>query len=210
MVVTALEKGKKNKDRTNIYVDDEYSFSLYNLIIIKRNIRVGTVISQEIIENLKKQDEFLGCYNNACLILSYGQNTKKNLRDKLIKKGYDKNIIPLVIKKLDEKKYLNDVDFALEYVALLLKKGYGKKIISQKLYEKGIEKPDRDFALSSIDMEEIIKWAIEYANKISHKYEGEKELVFALTKRGYNYDVAKRAAKEIAYEDEELNGYNKV
>ncbi len=82
-------------------------------------------------------------YQHALKILNFAPQTEQMLSIKLIKKGYSKNIIEEVIKKLKDENLINDVYYAKIYAESLVKNKYlGSNKLYLKLITKGINKDD--------------------------------------------------------------------
>ena len=83
--------------------------------------------------------DFEMIYQKALRLLDYSNQTEKTLFNKLIKKGYNKDIIRKVIERLKENQILNQDQYAEIYSENLAKiKLYGPSRIYIKLKEKGI------------------------------------------------------------------------
>ena len=61
-MITKIELGKRNKERVNIYIDNEYAFSISAELVYKENLKVKDKINVEILKKLADEDNYE--YNN--------------------------------------------------------------------------------------------------------------------------------------------------
>ncbi|OOB77597.1 MAG: hypothetical protein BEN19_01720 [Epulopiscium sp. Nuni2H_MBin003] len=122
--------------------------------------------------------------NKALDYIAYSPRTKKQVIEKLA--YYDDDIIRQVIDFLEEYNYINDVNYAqnyLEHQLTINNKSIRK--IKQELYFKGIDKIDIE--------EEHIKLELENISKVLDKldYKTQDKNIKKLLSRGFNYSDIK-------------------
>ncbi len=155
-VITRLVQGKKNPNRVNLYLDDEFAFALSIDEVGKKSLKRGLELSQGEIEDLKKADSDEYIYGKILNFLSFRPRTVKEVRDRLWKyEVKDEDSQNLVIDKLKSKGYLDDIAFARWFIESrnthrprsismlkmeLSQKGVPKDIISDLVATMGDEK----------------------------------------------------------------------
>lgn len=124
----------------------------------------------------------IDCLNYTLKILSRKDYFSKELKMKLIEKGYNLPDIDEVIDHLIKEKYINDESLVERKINYLQNKGWGEFKIYKYLLEKGMSK---EFVKSSLkkylDNELEIKNIIKYSKK---KKEFEKKIRY-LTSKGF-------------------------
>ena len=85
-IITKIEIGKRNRERVNIYIDDEFAFSLSAEIVYKENLAPKQVIDVEKLTRLAREDEFMKCKSSALKIVERSYKTEKEIFNKLITK----------------------------------------------------------------------------------------------------------------------------
>ncbi|MGQ9845378.1 MAG: regulatory protein RecX [Caldisericia bacterium] len=124
----------------------------------------------------------IDCLNYTLKILSRKDYFSKELKMKLIEKGYNLSDIDEVIDHLIKEKYINDESLVERKINYLQNKGWGEFKIYKYLLEKGMSK---EFIKSSLenylDYELEIKNIIKYSKK---KKEFEKKVRY-LTSKGF-------------------------
>lgn len=202
--ITNIEEQKRNKERVNVYVDNDYAFSLSKEVLVKEKIKVNDIIDMEKMHRISKEDNFMKCKSAALRIIERTIKTEKEIREKLVSKEYDEEAINRSIDFLKEYNFLNDENYARMYVRDK-SKGQGKNKIKYSLIRKGLDEETILEELSKIDEEEEENIAYEMALKKynvikkreSDDYKLSPKLYRFLISKGYGYDVASRVIKRI-------------
>ncbi len=116
-IVTRLVQGKKNPNRVNLYLDDQFAFALSIDEVAKHGLKKGLELTGSQIESLKDNDDTEYVYAKILNFLSYRPRTVKEVRDRLYK--YDVRDVAkqdLLISKLESKGYLDDLAFARWFI----------------------------------------------------------------------------------------------
>ena len=172
-----------NGEEIKISEDTLVNFGLYK----------GQEVEEEFVENLKFEDE-----KSEALLLSYKflqrNKTKQQLVDYLYKNKIQRDIIDLVLPILEEKKYLNDEDYARRYLsdALNIKK-YGKIKTRYMLMSKGIDKKIIEKVMEDYDYELEYMNALELIEKRISKDETDPKIINSaknyLQGRGFEFEI---------------------
>lgn len=155
--------------------------------------------------------DFEEFYNKALKFLSYRPRSEKEVRDNLIKKKASGSTIDLIIKKLQEQKFLNDKEFTKWWIEQrTLVKPTGKRLIKIELKRKGVDKELVDEIFSSV--EDIVNNELELARKLVqrkiNKYKGlDRQKIYQrlggfLSRRGFDYDTIKKTIDEVISKEE--------
>ncbi len=152
-------------------------------------------------------DEFEQYLNKAFHFLSFRTRSEKEVRDNLLSKKASPEIIERIINSLKEHKFLNDEDFARQFIESRLRfKPKGIRIIKMELKQKGIDQAIIDEAinrLSTDDENNPVNNDLESAKKLVDKkmprYKGlEKQEIYNklgafLARRGFDWDTIKKS-----------------
>lgn len=124
-----------------------------------------------------KADNKYSAFDTATYYLSFKDRTEKEIRDKLIEKGYSESEIDTSISKLLEYGYINDAHYTFLYIkSNIYKKGI--KLIKNELAKKGISK-------ELVDEQYDIYLDSEEPEKIDNTYELEFEVVNSIFERRF-------------------------
>lgn len=203
-VITKIEVQKRNKDRSNVYINNDYAFSLSNEIVYKEGLKINEKIDIERIKAIAKEDNYIKCKTTALRIVEKSNKSEKELIDKLILKGYDKEAIDKTMKVLKEYNFINDENYVKMYVKDKVKL-VGKKKIKYDLAKKGIKDKIIDEEIYNIDSEEerntaynlAIKKYNTIAKRETDRFKLSQKLYRFLLSKGYGYDIVSSVVKEI-------------
>lgn len=202
MKITNISQ-QKQADRENIFIDDKFAFGLSAELRYKYDLYVGKEIDDEFLNDILKAEEQNKVINHALNILSYSQNTRKDLYTKLMKKGYDEEFVLKAIEYCEERNYINDKLYAESFIKdkVNLSK-YGSKKIRYDLIAKGVDKEIVDEVLD-LDPEDEFERALELAKKRVRSYKNDdknaiyRKLGGYLQRRGYGYDIVSKVLRVI-------------
>lgn len=208
-IITKIEIQKKNKERVNIYLDEEYAFSISAELVYKENLKVKDVVDIEKLKSVADKESYLRCKNSALKIIERSYKTEKEVIEKLQMKGYEQNHIEASIEFLKEYKFLNDDYYAEAFIKDKLN-SKGSQRIKQDLIKKGIPRDKIEEKLEGIDKSAEKITARVLANKklrIIQKSENDTykisgKLYRFLISKGYTYDVVKEVVKDVMSIDE--------
>ena len=201
-IITKIEIQKNNKERVNIYIDDEFFTGLDLELVDNLKLKKGSIINEEKLKELISKDNFSKAKNKALRIVNKAEQSEKTLRDKL--SDYDENTINEVIEYMKELRYLDDKGFAqrIAYSNSNISR-FGKNKIKQNLYKKGIDKNDIEDVLSNLDEDTELENALYLARKRYKSIKNEdkrkvyQKLMQHLTYKGFSYNITKKAISNV-------------
>jgi regulatory protein len=137
--ITLIEPQKRNSKRRNIYLNDAFAFGLDQEVVIKHHLHEGDAVSDEMIQTVLQAEELVRAKQKALALLVYRTRSEAEIRDRLSQKGYDRQVIDLVVHDLERVGLLNDSSFASAYVQTrMIQKPMGKRLLIRELLDKGI------------------------------------------------------------------------
>lgn len=198
MIISNISFEKK---KFHILFDIGEEIEISEETLIEFGLYKGQEVEDEIIDKLKFEDE-----KTEALLLSYRflqrNKTEKQLIDYLYKNKISGEIIDTVIPILNEKKYLNDEDYARRYLndAMNIKK-YGKIKIIYMLRSKGIKNDiiekimrDYDYELEYLNAEDLLSKKLDAEEKDPKKINSAKKY---LQGRGFEFEIINFAVEEF-------------
>jgi regulatory protein len=191
--ITDIIQQKKNPNRVNIYVDNEYAFGLSRLIASK--LQIGQSISNEEIEELQTSDISKLGFQKSLNFLRYRPRSEYEVRRNLLKHDFSQVVIENVIKNLEELNLINDKEFASLWVDNRSEfNPKGRIALVSELRAKGIDEEIIDETLSNLDEESLAKKAAEKKSEQIKNLDWEeyqKILLGYLLRRGFTYHIAR-------------------
>lgn len=202
--ITKIEVQKRNKKRCNIYIDGEYSFSISNELVYKENLKINIEVDEEKLSKIAKEENYLKCKESALRIIERSYKSEKEMRDKLLEKGYNLEEIDKTIQFLVEYNFINNKAYAEMYVKDRLR-NQGSNKIKFALLRKGIEESIIEEVISNIntDNEELAALELgkkKYTQLIKKEgdiYKIKNKMCMFLVGRGYDYSLSKDVINKI-------------
>lgn len=202
--ITKIEAGKRNKDRANIYIDDEYAFSVNMEIVYKFGLKEKEEVNKERLLEISISENLSKCKETALRTVERSYKTEKEIRDKLLLKEFDDETIEKTVEFLKEYGFIDDSKFVRMFVKDRIR-NQGKNKIKYALLQKGVNKYLIDEVFEELDRDDEIKRAIELCEKKylsiikreSDDFKIKNKITRYLLGRGYDYDIAKECIREV-------------
>lgn len=213
--VTKLTPGVKDPNRVNVFLDGHFVLSLEINQVIDLGLKVDQEITKERLAELRRASEFGKLYQRSLEWVLTRPHSVREARDYLKRRQlkrkqlnrqrareekkplaeFDDDLLDAVLKRLVEKKYLDDAKFAAFYVEnRYVRKGISHKRLRMELRRKGIE-PEmitKTFeAVPRDEDEEIMKMIAKKRKKYN-----DFQLVGYLVRQGFNFYNAKTAVEK--------------
>lgn len=198
MKVTKIEQQKNNKDRWSIFLDGEFAFGINGEEVLAFKLYTGKDINPEELKKMIIEKDYSKAKDIALNFLSYRARSEKELRNKLISKEYDEEIIDRVVDFLKKYEYINDEKFAKSYIRDRIRlKPVGRKKLFYDLRQKGIKSGIIDHVLDNMDLNEVNNAEKLIKKKISNRDEldlKKKQKIYQfLLGKGFSYDTIRKA-----------------
>ena len=204
LVITKIEKQKKNSKRWNLYVDGEFACGISEDTFLNFGLRTNDEITEDTINGIKKFDEYQYAKKSALDFLSYRIRSIAEIKDKLKSKKISSGTIDKTIAHLGKLGLINDEEFAKQLVQSKMgKKPSGRKVIRQKLFQKGISKDTADKVIEELytpdkENELITDIYNKYTKKLEgkDKFQKRRKLFEHLIRKGFDIDAINELLNE--------------
>lgn len=202
-VITTLELQKRNKERVNVYLDDEYAFSLS--LVEASKLRKGQTLSDEEIALLRNDDAVIRAVDSALRFLAYRPRSTQEVRRNLTQKELNPVVIDSALDKLSQMGYLNDADFARFWVDNRTQfKPLGPRALRYELRQKGVADDLIEHVLAETEDPQALAYraAAERARRISRAtpQDFRKKIGSFLQRRGFNYETTHTVIEQLVTE----------
>lgn len=198
--ITAIEVQKKNPNRVNIYLDDQFAFGLSR--IVAAWLSAGQTLSDEKIAALQLDDAREVAMQKALRFLGYRPRSLQEVRANLEKNEIPEAVIDSTLKRLQENGLLNDQEFAQAWVENRNTfRPRSRRALSMELRRKGLDDEIVQKVLDETVNEDAL--ALEAARKYVRKVQGlewqdfRQKLGGFLGRRGFSYGVTAQVLREI-------------
>jgi regulatory protein len=194
--ITRLQIQQKNKERVNIFLDEEYAFSLE--LMLAAGLRKGQQLTEAEIAALQADDERKRAYAAALTFLGERVRSQAEVTQRLEQREFTPEAIAQTLARLQQEGYLDDTTFGQQWVANrqrfsprseralryeLRRKGMENSLIDEVIQEAEI---DEDAAAWAALQPKITRWQNLERAQFSQKAGG------FLARRGFGHEVARR------------------
>jgi regulatory protein len=209
-IITKITTQTKRTDRYNIFLDEKYSFSVDEEVLIKFQLKKGKEIDSLVLSQIQFQDEIQKSFTAALNYLAFRMRSEAEVRLFLKKKETEEPIINEVIHKLYQYNYLNELEFAKAYVRTHVNGGNKGPITLQlELKEKGISEKligqallEYPFDVQVEHAKRLIEKSIKKEKNISERALKQK-LEQMLSRKGFSHDCLLLALEDVKIEKDE-------
>jgi len=192
--VTLVETQRKQRGRVNIYIDDQFAFSLTNIVAESAGLRQGLQLADCEIRSLLERDSYQRAFDTALNFLSYRPRSEAEVRANLRRKKIAEDVVDRVMERLRETKLVDDSSFAeywLQNRETFSPRGW--RAIRMELRHKGVPQETIDETLpgEGDEAQNAYRAASKKATKIGTGdfREFRQKLGAYLVRRGFDYDV---------------------
>ncbi|MDO5038414.1 recombination regulator RecX [Clostridium sp.] len=202
--ITKIEQCKRNKERVNIYIDEEFVFAIYMELVYRFNLKVNEEVNKEKLIEIAKVENLSKCKDSALKTIERSYKTEKEIRDKLLNKEFDEETVEKTINFLKEYTFIDDLKFTKMYVKDRIRT-QGRNKIKYALIQKGVNKYLVDEVLEELDRNDEEERALLICEKkylsICKREEDDfkikNKLIRYMLGRGYEYEVARNVVSKI-------------
>jgi len=206
MIIKSVMPHPKHASQHVILLENGESLTVSEGALTQFYIYPGKDLSEEVKEALMTANIEQEIRNRALRLLDSRAMSRKELIDKLVQKGEDRERATAVADWLVDMGQLCEAEYAGSIVRHYAAKGYGRKRIEQELWRRGVEKELWEQALHEMptDTDETIDRFIEtkLRGEIPDRKE-EKRVTDALMRRGYGWDEIRLALRRYVESVEE-------
>ncbi|MGH4124910.1 MAG: recombination regulator RecX [Clostridium sp.] len=158
-IITKIEIQKKNKNRVNIYMNDEFAFACDAALVYVHNITKGATIEKDRLQDIIDEDNYIKGKNCALHFLERSAKSAKQVADKLATKEFDIKTIDRVMEFLKQYEFVDDKRFVDLFIKEKIKTS-GKNKIKATLLKKFLPKELIKEALNKINSEQQLQTAL--------------------------------------------------
>lgn len=201
--VTKIEICKKNKERVNVFIDDEFAFSCSNEVIYYQNLKKGDKVDIEKMYLISSEDNYMKCKSKALKYIERSYKTEKQIYDYLLGKEFDEKTVSKVMAFMHQYSFIDDEKYALMYFKDKIKKE-GTNKIKFDLKKKGIQDNIIESVICNSNYKEDESLIINGEKKIKLLIKSENDIMNIkrklydhLARKGYYRDSIKLCVNSL-------------
>lgn len=191
--------------RFAVKFDDGSVMRLYRQVVEDYGLYPGLELTEDRLEKLRQDAGQVSAKMRAVRIVAAAGVSKKDLQQRLIRKGEDPAQAQEAVRWMEELHLVDDREVAAQLVARCAAKGYGVARAKQLLYEKQIPKALWDEVLEDYpdQTEHILKFLRTRLTDVNDRTQV-KKCVDALLRKGHKYGQIRSAMNRLGGDTEEF------
>ena len=199
-----IDSVSQSPDRAGRYLvkfSDGSALRLYRQTVEDLRLFAGAEIAD--LDAVREQNSRYSAKMRAVRIVSASSVSKRDLENRLVRKGESEEQAKEAVARLSELNLLDDRQTARQIVESCVRKGYGAARAKQALYEKQIPKQLWEEALEDYpDQTERIAAFLRTKLRDPEDPKQVKRAIDAALRRGHSYGDVKRALERMGTESE--------
>ena len=205
MRIDLLKTAPDRAGRYWVTFSDGTKQALYRQTVEDFGLYTGMDLSDEEYDRLLTAAGQMSAKMRAVRIVSASSVSKRDLQDRLVRKGEDPTQAKEAVEWMEELHLLDDRNTAEQVVHSCISKGYGLQRAKQALYEKRIPKQYWEEALSDYpdQMDKIVSFLRSRLDDGADQKQV-KKAVDALLRRGHSYSKIREGLNIISLDSDEF------
>jgi len=194
MKVTSIKQQIKRQGRYSIFVDGKYSFSLSDGALLDQKIYVGQDVTGQQLKEFKDSSKFDKAYSLTLAYVARRLRSEWELHDYFRRKDIDEDAGELIIERLRNFGYVNDLNFARSWTdnrrAI---KPVSKRRLNQELRQKHVPDDVIQQILEEDNTSDLqtLRQLVD-KKQTQSRYQDSSKLMQYLARQGYNFDDIKK------------------
>ena len=200
----------RERGRLRVIINDDSEVLVPLSLFREGPLTVGEPIDMEEYDQWLLLRQYRHALDRAVAFLAGRARSRREMEERLLRSGYRPCTVEMVLYKLETEGFLDDADFARQWVEARTARRMGSRRIAQELRHKGIDAQQAEAALAEVDEEEQLAAAVALVEKAAARIRpGEDPRKAAarisgmLARRGYGWDVARQAIERVMKDMEE-------
>ena len=197
MIISALHT--VSSEHINILFEDGTEIRSTLGVITEMMLFRGKELDDSAVEQLRALSAKAFAVEKAVELLSYRQMSGKEMRSKLIRKGFEAEAAEAAVSKLYELRLLDDEQYAAAVVRHYTAKGYGAGRIRAALAHRGVDRDywDEALAFASGSDDKLISYIRSHLRDPDDR-DQKRKVSAALYRRGYSWDEIRSALSRFS------------
>lgn len=205
MRIESLKAAPDRAGRFWLRFEDGKKLGLYRQTVEEFGLYPGKELSREELDRLLAAAGEMSARMRAVRIVSASNVSRKDLQERLIRKGENPDQAQQAVAWMEELKLVDDRKTAEAVVHSCISKGYGLARARQALYEKRIPKEFWEEALTDYpDQSEKIAAFLRSRLTSDSDEKQVKRAVDALLRKGHSYGRIRQVLRDLSFDTEDF------
>lgn len=173
-------------------------------LYMERRLREGDFCDPDAYREFVRRREGEFALAAAAKYMETRERSEGEIAAHLKSKAYGDEAIGEVLSLLKRRNLVSDARFAEMWTDARIRR-YGRARVAAELQRKGVSRETAAAALAGVDPDIEFEQAVKQAEKLMRRADDPRKTVQALMRRGYSYDLARRAVAQAVETDNHLS-----
>ncbi len=213
LTVTDVQTQRRSELRRSIFINGEFALGVSEEIYVKYALFKGRVVTAEMMEEVRREDELFRCKQSAIRYLGSRMRSTQEVQRKLAEKGFPPEPVAATLKFLEEYGMIDDQQFARSFINdQLLRRPVGRRRLNAELRRKGLTKDEITESISSSvgdddELANAFSAARKKAATIRHDdpRKWDRTMAAFLAGRGFGWDAVEKVLNHYRQERKKEN-----
>ena len=201
MIIQAIRQ--TGGERMALLLDDGQEIPTTLGIVTELRLFSGKTLDDAQLQRIRTRSAAALAREQALNLLSLRPHSRKELQDKLVRKGTDPEAAEAAVEWLTEHGYLDDAAYAAAVARHYAKKGYGARRISSELYRRGVARELWDEALGELpgpegEIDRFLRSRLKHPEDPAEV----RRVSAALSRRGFRWEEIRAALNRAEVPEE--------
>jgi regulatory protein len=195
-----------DQSRVNVFVDGRFAFAISAVEAVQRGLKPGRALTADDIDELRQLEELERARLAAVSLLSVRPRSRRELRDRLTRKGLPAEVVERVVEEMARRGYVDDDAFARYWVEnRQANRPRGQRALVAELRAKGVDADAIEAAVApTADGEEASALALARRRARTLREPDPRRfrqrLGAFLQRKGYAYDTVRTVVQTVLAE----------
>ncbi len=211
-VITGLEAQVKRRERISVFVDGEFAAGVHGDVAAALGLQIGQPVETSQVAAWLAEEEKHRAQDAALAYLGTRARSRTEVRRRLVRAGYEADLIEEVLDSLAQIGYLNDQAFSQAWVAARSQgRIAGRTRLAADLRQRGVAGDVVESALASRDDGEEFGLALQLARERSTRQTDadpivrRRRLAGFLQRRGFSWPICLQVLDQVLGEEEDIS-----
>ena len=201
--ITAIEAQKKRSDRVSIFVDGQFVAGAHAEVAVALGLTVGQALDADRLAEVIRKETTRKARESALRLLSYRDRSESEIRRRLVGNDFPEEIVDEVVSHLARVGLVDDGKFSRDWVkSRTVSRPMGRTRLAWELRAKGVDAPNIEEALESLDENAEYEMALSLAAKKAERSDTSDpafrtRTASFLRRRGFRWDAVAKALDEV-------------
>jgi len=199
--ITDIQQQRRKANRVSVFLDGEFWTGMPQDLCALLNLKIGERIDERRKREVEREVGETAALDAALHLLGHRARSEKDLRKRLIDKGFNDAVADAAMARVKEYGYVDDGDFSRQMIEAHQSAGRARRSTLWRLRNEGVDPEEAQQILeeeypAENEIEVAMTWVSRRRVDIADP-KGRQRLTRQLASRGFGYDVIRQVIRQL-------------